>query len=310
VSSERRPLCAEVARADAEPLAATASRVERWLLVEYHGVWAHDAVAGSALSVEVKAWLKSLANDVPHSRLLFVRRRDRAAGDGLRAFAIRSGEQERWMRSLSFESYEELVGVDLAEAGEPIDHPLFLVCTHGKHDPCCAKFGRPLYDALREQVDTDWLWQSTHVGGDRFAGNLVSLPDGLYFGRVEPGDAWTVVDEALARRVHLPLYRGRSCYPFPVQAAEIAVREHAGLTEVDAVRHVATTRVGGDRWTIAFATAGGEAYDVDVRRVEGPLTHLTCKSPELRHPRHFVASTPVASTPGASGSGPQLPRVP
>ena len=78
---------------------------------------------------------------------------------------------------------------------------------------------------MREQVEDGWVWQSSHVGGDRFAGNVVVLDDGVYYGRVEPSDAWPVVEAALERRVHLPLYRGRSCYGFAAQAAEIAVRE-------------------------------------------------------------------------------------
>ena len=33
------------------------------------------------------------------------------------------------------------------------------------------------------------MWQSSHIGGDRFAGNVVFLPEGLYYGRVEPAEA-------------------------------------------------------------------------------------------------------------------------
>ena len=121
-------------------------------------------------------------------------------------------------------------------AGAPVDHPLFLVCTHGKHDRCCAKYGRPLYDAVCEQVEDGWVWQSTHVGGDRFAGNLVVLPEGVYYGRVEPSEAWPVLEAALDGRVHLPHYRGRSCHGFPAQAAERGVREQTGLLGVFDVR--------------------------------------------------------------------------
>ena len=101
---------------------------------------------------------------------------------------------------------------------------------------------------MREQVDEGWAWQSSHVGGDRFAGNLVTLPDGVYSGRVEPSEAWAVVEAALAGRVYLPCYRGRSCYGFAAQAAELAVREATGLLGVDEVL------VRADR--AATATAG------------------------------------------------------
>jgi Sucrase/ferredoxin-like len=166
------------------------------------------------------------------------------------------------------------------------------VCTHGKHDRCCSKFGRPLYDAVREQVEDGWVWQSSHVGGDRFAGNLVSLPDGAYHGRVEPGEAWTVLDAALRGEVHLPRYRGRSCHSFPAQAAERAVREHTGVLGVVDVR-VASCERSGDGWA-AVVESGGTAWEVDVRRELGEPTHLTCSTEQLRRPSSYVGGTPRA----------------
>ena len=233
----------------------------------------------------------------PHSRILFVRRPERRSGDGLLAFVARTTEAESSLRRLELERHDDLVGLDLATAGEPVDHPLLLVCTHGKHDRCCAKFGRPLYDAVREQVEDGWVWQSTHVGGDRFAGNLVSLPDGVYYGRVEPAEVWGLLESALAGEVHLPRYRGRSCHSFPVQAAERAVREATGLLGVEDVRLAATTQVAKG-WRISLA-AGGAVYEVEVRREEGAPTHLTCSTPRLSRPRHYVAEPPAAGSPRA-----------
>ena len=74
---ERRPLCAEVSRESAEPLAATASRIENWILLEYRGLWSRDIVAGSSLSDQVKAYLREQLGALPRSRLLFVRRPER-----------------------------------------------------------------------------------------------------------------------------------------------------------------------------------------------------------------------------------------
>jgi hypothetical protein len=163
------------------------------------------------------------------------------------------------------------------------------VCTHGKHDRCCAKYGRPLYDAVREQVDDGWVWQSTHVGGDRFAGNLVALPDGVYYGRVEPSEAWPVIEASLAGRVHLPCYRGRSCHGFAAQAAELRVREETGLLGISEVR-VRSIERAGDGWR-AEVEADGTVYEVDVQREEGEPTHLTCSTAALKRPSHYVAQS-------------------
>ncbi len=207
------------------------------------------------------------------------------------AFVARSRGGEPTLRRLELERHDDLVGVDLGTAGDPVEHPLFLVCTHGKHDRCCARYGRPLYDAVREQVEAEWVWQTSHIGGDRFAGNLVTLPDGVYYGRVRPAEAWAVVESALERRVHLPCYRGRSRYGFAAQAAELAVREAAGLLGVDEVR-VESIERAGDGWLAVVAA--DRVYDVDVRVEEGEATHLTCSTERLRRPKRFVGGTPRA----------------
>ncbi len=159
--------------------------------------------------------------------------------------------------SALLDRYEDLLELDLAAPGEPLGHPLLLVCTHGKHDRCCARYGRPLHQALSEQADEGWVWQSSHLGGDRFAGNVVFLPEGLYFGRVGPGEAWPVLDEYLAGRLDVDHFRGRSCYSFAEQAAERAVREASGMRGIDdlslvgrdgAPRRASEPRAASTRW--------------------------------------------------------------
>ncbi len=281
-----KPFCAETSRAHAESLHATASRVDTWILLEYRGLWAHDAVDGSTLSPALKAYLVAERVRLPHARILFVRRPERRTKDGLIAYVARSTESERELRRLELERHDDLLGLDLETAGTPVDHPLFLVCTHGKHDRCCSRFGRPLYDAVREQVDEGWAWQSSHVGGDRFAGNVVVLADGVYYGRVEPADAWVVVEAALERRVYLPLYRGRSCYGFAAQAAELAVRETTSLLGVEEIKVRSIARAG-DGWR-ADVEAAETDYEVEVHVEEGAQTHLTCSTSRLSRPKRYV----------------------
>jgi len=295
VSRGTREFCSDVSRADDEPLEATASTVDRWLLIEYRGLWAHDAVDSSTLSREVKRAVVAWRNAAPRSRVLFVRRPERRAEPRLVAFRADTPEHGGTLRRLELERHHDLVDADLERDGAEVDHPLLLVCTHGKHDPCCARFGRPLYEALREELDEGWVWQSSHVGGDRFAANLVALPTGLYFGRGEPSESWALLDELLAGRVPLDRYRGRSCHPFPVQAAERAVRETTGLVGVDELELVAAAAEDGGSWRVRFARRGsGAQWETLVERREGPLTYLTCSADALRHPRHYVAGSPPA----------------
>jgi hypothetical protein len=68
---------------------------------------------------------------------------------------------------------------------DPVSGPLFLVCTHGRPHHAVQS------EADRSRGRSRWRirmrpWESTHVGGDRFAGNVVAFPHGPYFGRVAP----------------------------------------------------------------------------------------------------------------------------
>jgi hypothetical protein len=285
VTETHATFCADLSRENDEPLAATASRIDNWFLIEYRGLWARDAVTGSGLSDQVKRHLRDQVRSVPHGRLLFVRRPDRRGQPALVAFTAASRPGETTVTRTEFEAYDDLRRADLL-AGTPVEHPLFLVCTHGKHDPCCARHGRPLYEALRDELEPDWVWQVSHIGGDRFAGNLVCLPEGLYYGRVDRETAGAVLDEHLAGRIHLPRYRGRSIYTFAVQAAERAVREQTGLTGIDDLVLRDVERRG--RTThVAFA-GGGETHEAEVDVEPGDLTLLTCHSKTLERPPRFV----------------------
>lgn len=285
-ASRERPSCADISRASAEPLGATASRVDHWIVVEYRGLWGHDALEASALPAEVKAHLQERAETLGRAKVVFVRRSERRHRPGLRVYWGTSAERDPRLYHAEIGRHEDLLDLDFGQRGEPLGHPLLLVCTHGKHDRCCARYGRPLYGALCELTEPGWVWQSSHIGGDRFAGNLVCLPEGLYFGRVGPDEALSVLDEYLGGRIRLDLYRGRACFPFAVQAAERRVREESGLTGIGDLELIS-------RDPISFR-AGGTIYDVEVERDAGELTYLTCSARTLRHPRRYAAGTPRA----------------
>ncbi len=286
-SSPARPFCSEISRENDEPLDATASRIDHWLLVEYRGLWSHDAVDGSGMSDQVKQRLRDLAGERPRTRLLLIRRPNRRHHDRICVFAADSRQGREQLVRLDLGSHEELRDAHPTRDGSPADHPLFLVCTHGKHDRCCARYGRPVWEAVSEQLDEEWAWQCSHVGGDRFAGNVVALPHGIYYGRVDRDDVPDLLDEHLAGRIPLAHYRGRSCWPFAVQAAERRIRAD-GLTSIDDVS-LADARRSSDRWFVAFETSGGRR-ELDVAAELGELTQLTCDAEVARRPRRFVAT--------------------
>ena len=116
------------------------------------------------------------------ARILLVRRpgradpRGRTPLDGDRS-RLRDGQRAVDRRP---EPAAGVPGPDPARgvAGAGRTRPIILVCTHGVHDACCAIRGRPVAAALAARWP-DLVWECSHVGGDRFAPNVVLLPDGL-----------------------------------------------------------------------------------------------------------------------------------
>jgi hypothetical protein len=297
-SRQRRALCAAESSAGGESLAATASRIDSWILLEYRGLWERDVLGGSRFSPELKAHLREQLHALGHARLLFVKKPERRAyGRRQLYFGTSRPGGERFFQ-LEVDHQEDLRGFDFVAAlsgsetpGVPVEHPLLVVCTHGKRDRCCAKYGQPLYDALRRDTETGHVWQSTHVGGDRFAGNVVVLPQGLYYGRVGPEDVGELLAAHAAGLVHLDRYRGRSAYPFPLQAAEQAIREAESLTGMDDLVLAGSQRVGDVAWRVRFRAPDGVVHEVDVceEPAEEPA-YLTCGAEEPKRALRYATA--------------------
>ena len=286
------PSCSALALAKEEPLHATASRLRHWLLVEQPGRWGHQALIDSDLPREVGEHLM-LEGHRHGVRVLLIKRRSRRPSDRRRCFAAFTGRRERRLVTFEIEAPQDLLGLDLGALvdarwrglGEPIDGPLFAVCTHGKHDACCARLGAPLFRALAHRPDT---WEATHVGGDRFAANLVAFPHGLYFGRVTLEGADRVAEGYERGRVVLEHYRGRSSFPPAVQAAEHHLRVALGLEGVDDVALINHDPQGPLHRVVFGVGPTGERRVVQVEEVLLEERRLTCKSTHPHAPRSFL----------------------
>jgi hypothetical protein len=296
-SVRSRPFCAAVSSENAEPLAATASRIDNWIMLEYRGMWDRDLLGGSLLPERLKRHLRDQLRAMGPSRLLFLKKPERRALDRRDVYFGSSAPGRERLYRLEVDRLEDLGDFDFAGglAGEeapgvPVDDPLLVVCTHGKRDRCCAKNGRPVYDALRGETDPARVWQSTHVGGDRFAGNVVVFPQALYYGRVEPGDAVGLLEAHAAGRLDLDHYRGRAAYTFPVQAAEHGLRQAEGLLGISDLAFVGCERKGEDAWRVRFRGPDGVVRKVDVvAEAAGEPVYLTCGAAQPSLPRRYRA---------------------
>jgi hypothetical protein len=297
--------CARSSWALDEPLLATASQVVRWVLVEQPGPWGADALRESGLPTGVADELLTRCRRW-QARPLLIRR---SGGDDgrRRVFVASSAPDGSWLRRFVLDDAAEVLDLDLDALaadepvpGEPVDGPLLLTCTNGRHDACCAEYGREVAAVLDEAFG-DRAWECSHIGGDRFAANVLCLPEGVYYGRVTAAAAVGIGHLHEAGTLSLPHYRGRSVWPFDVQAAETLLRLHLGVDGIDDIRPLQVARptrgeadvelgVGGQRWRVELET-----------RPDPTAQQLTCGAQRLGHPPRYTARRmePVEGAAGA-----------
>jgi hypothetical protein len=285
--------CARTSLLLGEPCYGTASQVRRWILVEQPGPWGANAVRESRLPEDVAVALQRAAR-AAGARLLLLRRHGRTSAQRGSAFAVVTTAAHRRVERFRFSDPAALLDVDWsplrrfeAVGGEPVAAPLYLVCTNGKHDACCAELGRPVARALAAAYG-DLVWEVSHIGGDRFAGNLLCLPDGIYYGRVQPATAVALVAAHQRGEVDVEHLRGRSFLPFAAQAAEHFVRMRSGITAIEGVLPpaVADLGEGTSRVTVAVEGEGRLAVTVVCSNAIDPQV-LTCRSTSEEHPPRY-----------------------
>ena len=273
------PRCADASVARGEELAATASTVSVFLLIEDPGPWGPHVLHSARLPEAVRARLRALSARVG-VRTLLIRRPGRAEGDGGPRLVVVANARHGWAETTRVNDLAEVAALELDAARGPdgvglTPHadPLLLVCTHGRHDPCCAERGRPLAAAVAASYP-DLTWEASHLGGDRFAGNLVALPRGDYFGRLDPNTGPAAVASYLAGTLDLAHYRGRSDRGWVAQAAEQRARLAFGAAGLDDVTVTGVGREGSGH--LVRLLVRGREVAAHVRVGRGASAHLTC----------------------------------
>lgn len=289
-------------------MAGTASTVRSWLLLEDAGPWGRDALRDARLPERVGLELLRRCR-AAGVRPLLIRRvsPDATPSQGLTCFAMRSGPEAPWIERASLANVRDALDLDLPALGggirpgfEAVEGALFLVCTHGRRDVCCAERGRPLARALAGAFP-DRTWESSHVGGDRFAGNLVAFPHGVYLGRVGSDEAVDVARSFVDGKVSLEHLRGRSCFPMPVQAADHALRTREGFDRLDDVVLERTEEHEGVS-TSTFTTPKGR-FSVSIAIEDSEPAFLTCHS-HVAEPAPAYRAIAIERRTDTDGGGP------
>jgi hypothetical protein len=245
-----------------EPLFATAPSTSCWVAIEQPGPWGSKALepGGSRLPDDVGRAL-STWSDEGDIKVVLMRSRHRHAihrmHETRRVYIAPLRSRPGALFRLDLQDVRHIQDLDptrliSGDIAAPL-HPksVDLVCTNGKRDICCAQLGRPLLEELEAQGRE--VWESSHIGGHRFAPVHLTLPDGRIWGRGG-------------------ILRGSS----HLSRVEQAVESHYFSVGIDLFAALFTeVQITENSWQVS-ATLDGKKYTEVVERSERGLSMESC----------------------------------
>jgi hypothetical protein len=272
-------------------MAGSAAPARRWLLVEEAGPWTTTALDSRSIPSPVADALHSAAVGAG-GRALLIRRPGRRTRQRQQAWAVvdHDGRQQWGLWGSPEDLFEAArvmrdgfgpAGPLQATQDDAVLHggALLLVCAHSLHDVCCAVRGRPVAAALARLWPAQ-TWECSHIGGDRFAANVLVLPDGFYYGGLDAATAVDVVRNHLGGRVDPEHLRGPSTEPPVVQAAIVAALRRFGSSGPRDLTGAGNRQVGPHTWSVRLAGSGSMPPVIEalVLRTTAPPAQLTCRA--------------------------------
>ena len=236
--------CADHSREIQEDVIGSATNHQTYILVECPTPWVSEAFNSKwvpdnlrILVADVKRAKLSIhflliANDETHREeqtTLLIYQQEKGLSNGYRKqeFKLPNIEQvagvvRKWLTGVS---------VDDEIASNPTRD--ILVCTHGSHDQCCAKYGNPFYFHAQNtifdlQLNHLRIWRSSHFGGHRFAPTAIDFPQGRYYGVLDQDTFKSILTQTGNIECLNKVYRGWGILPNPLQILERELMLHLG----------------------------------------------------------------------------------
>ena len=229
--------CADASRQAGEDIIGSGSIFQTYVLVECPTPWEYEAFD----SKQVPDNLKNLVAEINQSKqpirfLLITNNKPKKTAETKVLIYDRS--QKKFSRGynkreFNVDSIDSVAGVVKNYlAGENSDCEVLteptrdiLVCTHGSHDQCCARYGNGFYlQALATiaelGLDNVRMWKASHFGGHRFAPTAIDFPDGRYYGVLEQDSFKSILMRAGDINCLSKVYRGWGILPNPIQVLE------------------------------------------------------------------------------------------
>jgi hypothetical protein len=271
-----------------EDIFATASYFTKLLLVEYNFPWSEDPFTSNLLPQEINDYLLHFKKASRSNRVLFIKNKQKANLQ-INIFAINNLWEQPYTNHFIFTDHKELL--NFSEAAlfsktheNKFPELIYLVCTNGKKDKCCSKFGVPVFKQLSQLAAN--VWECTHVGGDRFAPNVLTLPYCIFYGSLSIEDLHTMVKLTNEQKIFLNKYRGRSCNSLIEQAAEYYLMKQLNNLNIFDYEIVNSAQTSPGYFEVEFRnTKTGALKLIKIKQGKALIKRrLTCNSTKEEYP--------------------------
>ncbi|AFY88040.1 MULTISPECIES: sucrase ferredoxin [Chroococcidiopsis] len=232
--------CAEASRQAEENPIGWAAPCQLYILIECPPPWTGDEFASQSIPANLKVLVEEIYRAEPAAMVLLIYSHILTRKDPtkLLIFRQKSGlcdgysKQEtevNCINDIALVLQDYLANPIQTEDPPPLTRDI-LICTHGSHDKCCAKYGIPFYRQAIATVTSLGLenvriWQSSHFGGHRFAPTALDFPSGRCYGRLDAKSFTSILTYNGDIQDLKSVYRGwgilsGSDYPIPAQLVE------------------------------------------------------------------------------------------
>jgi len=224
--------CSVLSRNSAEPLAGSAPFARHFVFITWpKKYWQYEALeAKGGFPQGLKKWMKEQSEVNGKISIRLVSRAG-LSQDKVEIYIY----PEKYCYSNVLPSQIPAVlesyfrdGITAAFSPAPIEGEQIFICTHGRHDKCCAKFGQELADKMRYHVSRQKtaveVWDSSHLGGHRFAATMIDFPTGRAYGHLSADELPNYLASRKAAQVYGRAYRGSVFLSGLEQVAEAHVQ--------------------------------------------------------------------------------------
>ncbi|MBD2569778.1 sucrase ferredoxin [Anabaena lutea] len=228
--------CSDYSRQIGEEIIGSATNYQTYILVECPQPWISEAFKSKWVPDNLRVLVEEvqrsklpirfllITNDESHkiettTLLIYQKQQGLSNGYSKQEFKLPNIEQvagvvRKW---LSGDSPDYQVETSITRD--------ILVCTHGSHDQCCARYGNPFYFYAKNTIadlnlDHVRMWKSTHFGGHRFAPTAIDFPEARYYGVLDQDSFRAILTRTGDIQFLNKVYRGWGILPSALQILE------------------------------------------------------------------------------------------